>query len=70
MAKRGYALAIGAGIFYDEQTDLKVLPGKTVLIDKDEAGARTLLAIQNNHLVEAKSAAAEGSGKSDNKEQK
>ena len=70
MPKRGYALATGAGIFYDEQTDLKVLPGKTVQIDKDEAGARTLLAIQNNHLVEAKPAAAEGNSKGDNKEQK
>lgn len=59
MAKRTYALANGAGIFFDQETGLKVLPSKKVQIDKDDCGARTHTAIQNNHLVEVSDKPAE-----------
>lgn len=50
--KRKYALATGAGIFFDDETGLKVLPGKTVSVDKDTAGRKTQQAIMSRGLVE------------------
>lgn len=50
--KRGYALSTGAGLFVDEETGLKIVPGQVVEIDQAEAGQRTLLAIRHGGLVE------------------
>lgn len=57
--KRTFGLASGAGIFFDEETGLKVLPKQRVQIDKDDCGTRTRIAIQNNHLVEVSDKPAE-----------
>ncbi|MBX7170152.1 MAG: hypothetical protein K1X72_04290 [Pyrinomonadaceae bacterium] len=53
MAKRGYALSTGAGLFVDEETGLKVVPGEVVEIDLNEAGHRTQQAIRFGGLIEA-----------------
>lgn len=52
MSKKNYALATGGGVFYDDETGLKVLPGSPVSIDKSEIGAKTNQAILSGGLVE------------------
>lgn len=52
MPKRTYALSTGAGLFVDDETEIKVLPGDEILIDEALAGQKTQIAIRNRHLVE------------------
>lgn len=50
--KKLVALATGAGVFVDERTKLKVVPGVSVELDEAGAGEQTLNALKFGHLVE------------------
>ena len=52
MAERNYGLATGVGLFVDDETGLKLVPGKSIKIDRSLAGERTNMAIQHGALVE------------------
>lgn len=52
MAKKNYGLASGVGLFVDEETGLKILPGDVAQIDRAACGQRTALAIQHGGLIE------------------
>ncbi len=66
MAKRTYALASGVGLFVDDETGLKLVPGANEEFDEAKAGARTQIAIRHKAIVEveaaAKATAAKGEG--------
>lgn len=55
--KKLVALATGAGVFVDERTRLKVVPGASVELDEARAGEQTLSALKFGHLVETEAAA-------------
>lgn len=52
MPKRKYGLATGAGVFFDDESGLKVLQGKVVEIDAKKATEKTRLAISSGALLE------------------
>ncbi|HQU85922.1 MAG TPA: hypothetical protein PKY59_22540 [Pyrinomonadaceae bacterium] len=69
MPKRKYALATGAGVFFDDESGLKVLQGKIVEVDASKATEKTRLAISSGALLEVsdeeKSQPKEGSKSKD-----
>lgn len=55
--KKLVALATGAGVFVDERTKLKVVPGISVELDEASAGEQTINALKFGHLVETEASA-------------
>jgi len=56
MSKEKYELKPGATIFYDDETDLKIVAGQTVELDEDEVTGKTATALLSGALVKVKPA--------------
>ena len=56
MSKEKYQLAKGATIFYDDESDMKVVGNQTVELDEDEVTPKTTVALMSGALVKVKAA--------------
>lgn len=54
MAKETYQLNKNAAIFYDDESELKVVAGETVELDEDEVTGKTAVALMSGALVKVK----------------
>ncbi len=54
MAEQSYKLKDGVTIFYDHESELKVVAGQTVELDEDEVTPLTAQALMSGALVKVK----------------
>lgn len=54
MSKEKYQLKDGVTLFYDDESDLKVVAGRTVELDEDEVTPKTATAIMSGALLKVK----------------
>lgn len=54
MAKEKFQLKDGVTMFYDDESDLKVLAGKSVELDEEDVTPKTATAIMSGALVKVK----------------
>lgn len=54
MAKQQYQLKPGVTIFYDDESELKVVAGQKVELDEDQVTGKTAVALMSGALVKVK----------------